>query len=84
MAICELIPVQRVENVTDIKLAYWLLGAMCSTPSQAGKLVAIYKVSQSVGAAIAYQLTTDNLSARKQFISNWALIAVTLVVACKP
>jgi len=62
-------------------LSYWLLGAMCSTPAHAGKLVAIYKVSQSVGAAIAYQLTTDNLSARKQFISNWALIAITLVVA---
>lgn len=66
-----------------IQLSYWLLGAMCSTPNQAGKLVAIYKVSQSVGAAIAYQLTTDNLSARKQFISNWALIAITLVVACE-
>ncbi|KAK8864115.1 hypothetical protein IAR55_001361 [Kwoniella newhampshirensis] len=62
-------------------LSYWLLGAMCSTPTHAGKLVAIYKVSQSVGAAIAYQLTTDNLSPRKQFISNWALIAGTLLVA---
>jgi hypothetical protein len=46
-------------------------------------MVAIFKVSQSVGAAIAYQLTTDDLSARRQFISNWALIACTLLVACK-
>jgi hypothetical protein len=54
---------------------------MCSTPELAGKLVAVYKVSQSVGAAIAYQLTTDNLNGRKQFISNWCIIAITLVVA---
>lgn len=54
---------------------------MCSTPELGGKLVAVYKVSQSVGAAIAYQLTTDNLSGRKQFISNWCIIAITLVVA---
>ncbi|RSH93071.1 hypothetical protein EHS25_007424 [Saitozyma podzolica] len=62
-------------------LSYWMLGAMCSTPELGGKLVAVYKVSQSVGAAIAYQLTTDNLSGRKQFISNWCIIAITLVVA---
>jgi len=62
-------------------LSYWLLGAMCSTPQQAGKLVAIYKVSQSVGAAIAYQLTVDNLNGRKQYISNWCIIAATLLVA---
>lgn len=64
-------------------MSYWMLGAMCSTPELAGKLVAVYKVTQSVGAAIAYQLTTDNLSGRKQFISNWALIAGSLIVACK-
>jgi hypothetical protein len=79
------------------QMSYWMLGAMCSTPELAGKLVAVYKgepfllslpckaevrpVTQSVGAAIAYQLTTDNLSGRKQYISNWALIAGSLVVA---
>ncbi|ORY24451.1 hypothetical protein BCR39DRAFT_581746 [Naematelia encephala] len=62
-------------------LSYWLLGAMCSTPELGGKLVAVYKVSQSVGAAIAYQLTTDNLNGRKQYISNWCIIAGTLLVA---
>ena len=56
---------------------------MCSTPELGGKLVAVYKVSQSVGAAIAYQLTTDDLSPRKQFISNWCIIAITLLVARK-
>ena len=54
---------------------------MCSTPELAGKLVAVYKVSQSVGAAIANQLVTDNVSSRKQFISNWVVIAGTMLVA---
>ena len=63
------------------QLSYWLLGAMCSTPELGAKLVAVYKTSASVGAAIAYQLTTDNVSARIQFISNWVLVAASLLVA---
>ena len=72
----------RLGSLTlHLQYAYWLLGAMCSTPEMAAKLVAVYKVTQGVGSAIAYQLTADNVSGRKQFISNWALIAGSLVLA---
>jgi hypothetical protein len=56
---------------------------MCSTPELAGKLVAVFKVAQSIGATVAYQLTADNVSARGQFISNWVMVAGTLIVARK-
>jgi hypothetical protein len=54
---------------------------MCSTPELAGKLVAVFKVAQSIGATVAYQLTADNVSERGQFISNWVVAAGTLLVA---
>jgi hypothetical protein len=56
---------------------------MCSTPELAGKLVAVFKVAQSIGATVAYQLTADNVSERGQFISNWVVAAGTLLVARK-
>lgn len=65
------------------QLTYWLLGAMCSTPELAGRLVAIYKVAQSVGATVAYQLTALNVSDKSQFISNWVVTAGCLLFARK-
>ena len=56
---------------------------MCSTTELAGKLVAVFKVAQSIGATVAYQLTADNVSERGQFISNWVVAAGTLLVARK-
>ncbi|ORY31999.1 major facilitator superfamily domain-containing protein [Naematelia encephala] len=60
---------------------YWLLGALCNTPKEAARFVAVYKTMQSVGGAVAYRLTANHLAARKQFISNWCVIAICLVVA---
>ncbi|GFZ43475.1 hypothetical protein JCM24511_01195 [Saitozyma sp. JCM 24511] len=60
---------------------YWILGALCNTPKEAARYVAVYKTMQSVGGAVAYRLTANHLSARKQFISNWCVIAVCLVIA---
>ncbi len=45
---------------------YWLLGALCNTPKEAARFVAVYKTMQSVGGAVAYRLTANHLSARKQ------------------
>jgi hypothetical protein len=70
-------------TLTAPQYSYWLLGAMCSTPQLAGKLVAVYKVTQCIGAAISNQLITDNVFSRKQFISNWAIVAAGLVFASK-
>ena len=74
---------------------YWLLGALCNTPKEAARYVAVYKVCclrcppppaneqtmQSVGGAVAYRLTANHLGARQQFISNWCVITICLVVA---
>ena len=38
------------------------------------------KTMQSVGGAVAYRLTANHLGARQQFISNWCVIAICLVV----
>lgn len=64
-----------------MQYVFWLLGAMCSVPESAGKLVAVFRVAQSIGAAVAYQLTADNVSAKAQFISNWVMVVGTLIVA---
>lgn len=65
------------------QLCYWLLGISCSTPLAAGKLVAIYKMTQAIGASIAYGLTTAGVSGYVQFVSNWVLIAGALLAACE-
>lgn len=45
---------------------YWLLGALCNTPKEAARYVAVYKTMQSAGGAVAYRLTANHLSNRKQ------------------
>lgn len=47
-------------------LTYWLLGALCNTPKEAARYVAVYKSFQSVGGAVAYRLTANHLASRKQ------------------
>lgn len=61
--------------------AYWMLGALCNTPKEAARFVGVYKSMQCVGGAIAFRLTANHLSERKQFISNWAIVAGALVCA---
>jgi hypothetical protein len=48
---------------------YWILGALCNTPKEAARYVAVYKTMQSVGGAVAYRLTANHLSARKQYVA---------------
>lgn len=61
--------------------AYWLLGSLCNTPKEAARFVGVYKSMQCVGGAVAYRLTANHLASRKQFISNWVIIAAALVFA---
>jgi hypothetical protein len=49
---------------------FWLLGAMCSIPESAGKLVAVFRVAESTEAAVTFRLTAANVAAKTQFISN--------------
>jgi hypothetical protein len=62
---------------------YWLLGALCDTPAQAARFVAVYKTMQSVGGAVAYRLTANHLSARKQCVLRAVTAArLSLTRAC--
>jgi hypothetical protein len=44
----------------------------------------VYKVAQAIGASIAYAMTMKGVSGYVQFLSNWVMVAGTLVVARKP
>jgi hypothetical protein len=43
--------------------------------------VAIYKLAQSIGAGIAYALTSAGVDGGTQFICNWVLVAGSLGLA---
>ena len=45
--------------------------------------MAIYKLTQAVGAGIAYALTSAGVDGTVQFALNWGLVLLSLVVARK-
>lgn len=62
-------------------LAYWLLGAMCDSPRDAARLVAVYKSMQCVGGAVAFRLTASHVAPMRQFAANWAVVVGALLAA---
>ncbi|KAF5127339.1 UNC93-like protein [Metarhizium anisopliae] len=60
---------------------YWYMGALSNSGRRLANYVGFYKGIQSVGAAVMNNLDARKLSFMKEFISNWVLLAVSLVVA---
>ncbi|KAJ5659401.1 hypothetical protein N7507_005852 [Penicillium longicatenatum] len=60
---------------------YWFMGALSNSGRRSANYVGFYKGIQSVGAAIVNNLDARKLSFKKEFISNWVLLSVSLVVA---
>lgn len=57
------------------------MGALSNSGRRLANYVGFYKGIQSVGAAVMNNLDARKLSFMKEFISNWVLLAVSLVVA---
>ncbi|KAJ6084136.1 hypothetical protein N7486_010936 [Penicillium sp. IBT 16267x] len=60
---------------------YWFMGALSNSGRRSANYVGFYKGIQSVGSAIVNNLDARKLSYEKEFISNWVLLAGSLVVA---
>ncbi|KAH1511936.1 hypothetical protein KXX06_005838, partial [Aspergillus fumigatus] len=60
---------------------YWFMGALSNSGRRSANYVGFYKGIQSCGAAIVNNLDARKLSYEKEFISNWVLLSVSLVVA---
>lgn len=43
--------------------------------------MAIYKVTQAIGAGIAYALTSSGVDGSIQFTCNWILVVASLLIA---
>lgn len=57
------------------------MGALSNSGRRSANYVGFYKGIQSVGAAVVNNLDARHLSYKKEFISNWVLLSVSLVVA---
>ena len=57
------------------------MGALSNSGRRSANYVGFYKGIQSVGAAIVNNLDARKLSYEREFISNWVLLAVSLVFA---
>ncbi|KAJ5201378.1 uncharacterized protein N7498_006041 [Penicillium cinerascens] len=60
---------------------YWFMGALSNSGRRSANYVGFYKGIQSCGAAIVNNLDARKLSFEREFISNWVLLAVSLVFA---
>jgi hypothetical protein len=60
---------------------YWLMGALSNSGRRSANYVGFYKGIQSVGAAVVNNLDARHLSFKTEFISNWSLLAGSLVFA---
>ncbi|CAM1507711.1 Fc.00g045590.m01.CDS01 [Cosmosporella sp. VM-42] len=60
---------------------YWFMGALSNSGRRSANYVGFYKGIQSVGAAIVNNLDARKLSYKAEFISNWTLLAISLVFA---
>lgn len=65
-------------NVTD-RIRF--IGALSNSGRRSANYVGFYKGIQSVGAAVVNNLDARKLSYKAEFISNWTLLAASLVVA---
>jgi hypothetical protein len=57
------------------------MGALSNSGRRSANYVGFYKGVQSVGAAVSNHLDAKKISYRSEFISNWVLLSVSLVIA---
>lgn len=57
------------------------MGALSNSGRRAANYIGFYKGIQSAGAAISNNLDARKVSFHAQFISNWVLLAASLVIA---
>lgn len=57
------------------------MGALSNSGRRSANYVGFYKGIQSAGAAVMWSLDSNKLSYEKEFISNWVLLSVSLLVA---
>ncbi|PNY22488.1 UNC93-like protein [Tolypocladium capitatum] len=60
---------------------YWFMGALSNSGRRSANYVGFYKGIQSAGAAVMASLDSRKLSFKAEFISNWVLLSVSLVIA---
>ncbi|CAG1977287.1 unnamed protein product [Fusarium graminearum] len=60
---------------------YWFMGALSNSGRRCANYIGFYKGIQSAGAAISNNLDARKVSFEAQFISNWILLASSLVIA---
>ncbi|KAF4954504.1 hypothetical protein FSARC_12117 [Fusarium sarcochroum] len=60
---------------------YWFMGALSNSGRRCANYIGFYKGIQSAGAAISNNLDARKVSFEAQFISNWVLLAASLVIA---
>ncbi|KFY73629.1 hypothetical protein V499_06281 [Pseudogymnoascus sp. VKM F-103] len=60
---------------------YWYMGALTNNGRKMANYVGFYKGIQSAGAAVMWSLDAHNMSFMDELISNWVLLAGSLLVA---
>ncbi|KAJ4139735.1 hypothetical protein NW768_001078 [Fusarium equiseti] len=60
---------------------YWFMGALSNSGRRCANYIGFYKGIQSAGAAISNNLDARKVSFEAQFLSNWILLAASLVIA---
>ncbi|KAI6775962.1 hypothetical protein HG530_002720 [Fusarium avenaceum] len=60
---------------------YWFMGALSNSGRRAANYIGFYKGIQSAGAAISNNLDARKVSFHAQFMSNWVLLAASLIIA---
>ncbi|KAF5570485.1 DUF895 domain-containing protein [Fusarium phyllophilum] len=60
---------------------YWFMGALSNSGRRCANYIGFYKGIQSAGAAISNNLDARKVSFEAQFISNWVLLAASLIIA---
>ncbi|KAI8320577.1 MFS general substrate transporter [Martensiomyces pterosporus] len=58
--------------------AYWIIGALTNDSQKLSRYAGFYKGIQSLGAAVAWQLDSREVSYLNQLIGNWVLLGISL------
>jgi hypothetical protein len=60
---------------------YWFMGALSNSGRRSANYVGFYKGIQSAGAAVMWALDSRKTSFKTEFISNWALLSISILCA---
>lgn len=60
---------------------YWFMGALSNSGRRTANYVGFYKGIQSAAAAVMWSIDSHDTSFMGEFISNWVLLSVSLVIA---